>query len=108
MSDLISRRALLSRLGDFIDYDDDGEQEIDINPDLLWAIINEQPIVCDLDKLVREVGVTHSGKALSRTYRPTEESRELIANHFLDELSRFRHILTLDDLAARKQASLIH
>ena len=30
------------------------------------------------DNLVEVVGITHSGRVLSRTYRPTEASRELI------------------------------
>ena len=34
--------------------------------------------------LVEVAGVTHSGKVLSRTYRPTEASREAILQNFSD------------------------
>ena len=44
-------------------------------------------------KLVDVVGVTHSGKVLSRTYRPTESSRELIMQDFVDNYKCFSCII---------------
>ncbi len=34
------------------------------------------------DGFVEVAGVTHSGKVLSRTYRPTEQSKDYIKEHF--------------------------
>lgn len=51
-------------------------------------------------KLVEVVGVTHSGKVLSRTYRPTEESREVILQDFADSYCCFRDIISKSNLVA--------
>lgn len=51
-------------------------------------------------KLVEVVGVTHSGKVLSRTYRPTEESREVILQNFAESYSCFRDIIPKSSLVA--------
>lgn len=51
-------------------------------------------------KLVEVVGVTHSGKVLSRTYRPTEESRDVILQDFADNYSCFRDIIPKSSLFA--------
>ena len=54
-------------------------------------------------KYVEVVGVTHSGKVLSRTYRPTEAAREAIIDYMLDETRQFSNIVTLDELQQRQQ-----
>lgn len=51
-------------------------------------------------KLVEVVGVTHSGKVLSRTYRPTEASRDAILNGFTDNYSSFSNIISKSSLFA--------
>lgn len=43
--------------------------------------------------LVDAVGVTHSGKVLSRTYRPTEASKELILQSFTENYSSFSNVI---------------
>ncbi|MCM1112165.1 MAG: helix-turn-helix domain-containing protein [Muribaculum sp.] len=54
-------------------------------------------------KLVEVAGITHSGKVLSRTYRPTEASREAIISHMLGELERFKNVVTIQELEERQQ-----
>ncbi len=51
-------------------------------------------------KLVEVVGVTHSGKVLSRTYRPTPESRDIILQDFTDNYSCFQDIISKSSLFA--------
>lgn len=74
-------------------------------------IVNEQKglvqstVITVLRKLVREhlvevVGVTHSGKVLSRTYRPTEESRKAIMDNFSNTYSNFKNVVSKSDLCA--------
>lgn len=43
--------------------------------------------------LVDAVGVTHSGKVLSRTYRPTETSKDLILQSFTENYSSFANVI---------------
>lgn len=50
------------------------------------------------DNLVEVCGVTHSGKVLSRTYRPTEKSKEVILNDFVELYERFRAVVPADQL----------
>ena len=50
------------------------------------------------DELVEVNGVTHSGKVLSRTYRPTEKSKEVILNDFVELYERFRAVVPADQL----------
>lgn len=52
------------------------------------------------DKLVEVCGVTHSGKVLSRTYSPTEASREVIMNNFANDYASFRNVISKSDLCA--------
>ncbi len=52
------------------------------------------------EKLVEVVGVTHSGKVLSRTYRPSESSRDIILRDFADNYSSFRDIIPKSALFA--------
>jgi predicted transcriptional regulator len=51
-------------------------------------------------KLVEVVGVTHSGKVLSRTYRPTEASREAILQDFTENYSNFSDVIPKSTLFA--------
>lgn len=51
-------------------------------------------------KLVEVVGVTHSGKVLSRTYRPTDSSRDIILKDFTDSYTCFRDIISKSTLFA--------
>ena len=44
--------------------------------------------------LVDAVGVTHSGKVLSRTYRPTEASKEMILQSFTENYSSFSNVIS--------------
>ena len=50
--------------------------------------------------LVEVVGVTHSGKVLSRTYRPTEASRDIILQDFTESYTCFRDIISKSNLFA--------
>lgn len=52
------------------------------------------------DDLVEVCGVTHSGKVLSRTYRPTEASREVILNNFATDYASFRNVISKSDICA--------
>ncbi|MDE7270759.1 MAG: BlaI/MecI/CopY family transcriptional regulator [Acetatifactor sp.] len=51
-------------------------------------------------KLVEVVGVTHSGKVLSRTYRPTEASRDVIMQDFASSYNCFQDIISKGSLFA--------
>ena len=53
------------------------------------------------DNLVEVCGVTHSGKVLSRTYRPTEESKEVLLNSFLDLYSLFVNVVDPELMASK-------
>ena len=50
--------------------------------------------------LVEVAGVTHSGKVLSRTYRPTEESRTAILQNFSDTYNCFQDIISKSSLVS--------
>lgn len=52
------------------------------------------------EKLVEVVGVTHSGKVLSRTYRPAADSRDVILHDFTDNYSCFSNIISKSSLFA--------
>lgn len=47
---------------------------------------------------VQVEGVTHSGKVLSRTYRPTEASRKCILKYFIDLYSMFSNVISYDEM----------
>ena len=49
-------------------------------------------------KLVEVVGITHSGKVLSRTYRPTEKAKEVILQNFIDSYKSFSAVISVDEL----------
>lgn len=72
--------------------------------------LTQSTVTAVLRKLLREkkvevTGVTHSGKVLSRIYKPTEESRISLINHFVDQYKRFQHVIPLDELCAAIKAS---
>lgn len=52
------------------------------------------------DDLVEVAGVTHSGKVLSRTYRPTEASRDLILKNFQNDYRNFCNVIPKSTLCA--------
>lgn len=49
------------------------------------------------DNLVEAVGVTHSGKVLSRIYCPTETSRKVILDNFVSDYSNFKDVFSKYD-----------
>ena len=49
-------------------------------------------------KYVEVTGITHSGKVLSRQYRPTEASKNAVVDYILAELERSKNIVTLEEL----------
>lgn len=51
-------------------------------------------------KLVEVTGVTYSGNVLSRTYKPSETSRDVILQKFVDDYNGFRNIISKDALVA--------
>lgn len=52
------------------------------------------------DGLVEVTGVTHSGRVLSRTYRPTEKSKQSILDHFLKQYSLFKDVIAPEEMCA--------
>lgn len=53
------------------------------------------------DELVEVSGVTHSGKVLSRTYRPTEQSKQVLMDNFLELYGLFYAVVPAEELAER-------
>lgn len=53
------------------------------------------------DNLVEVCGVTHSGKVLSRTYRPTEESKTELLNSFLELYGSFVAVIDPELMASK-------
>lgn len=67
--------------------------------------LTQSTVIAVLRKLLKEelvevCGVTHSGKVLSRTYRPTEASREVILNNFATDYANFRNVISKSDICA--------
>ncbi len=52
------------------------------------------------DNLVEVVGITHSGRVLSRTYRPTEASRDIILKDFTESYNSFSNVINESTLCA--------
>ncbi len=50
--------------------------------------------------LVEVAGVTHSGKVLSRTYRPTEASREALLQDFTQSYASFCNVIPKSTMCA--------
>ena len=53
------------------------------------------------DELVEVSGVTHSGKVMSRTYRPTEQSKQVLMDNFLELYGLFYAVVPAEELAER-------
>ena len=81
------------------------------NPMTSTDIVNEQKgltqstVIAVLRKLLKDglvevAGVTHSGKVLSRTYRPTEESRDMILQNFQNDYRNFSNVIPKSSLCA--------
>lgn len=47
---------------------------------------------------VEVAGVTHAGKVLSRTYKPTPADKTAILDHFARSYISFRNVVSLDEL----------
>jgi hypothetical protein len=45
-------------------------------------------------------GVTHSGKVLSRTYRPTADSKDRITQDFTSDYANFQNVITKSEMCA--------
>lgn len=52
------------------------------------------------DGLVQVEGVTHSGNVLSRTYKPTEASRDVITKQFVNNYSGIQNIVSKQSIFA--------
>ena len=50
------------------------------------------------DELVEVVGIAHSGTALSRTYRPTEKSKQAIMDYFLELYGCFKDVIKQEEI----------
>ena len=48
--------------------------------------------------LVEVDGVTHSGNVLSRTYRPTEKSKEIVLRQFVEQYKGISNIVSKDEV----------
>lgn len=67
--------------------------------------LTQSTVIAVLRKLLKEelvevAGVTHSGKVLSRTYRPTEESRKVIMDNFAGDYANFKNVISKSELCA--------
>lgn len=65
--------------------------------------LNQSTVTAVLRKLLAEdmvevAGITHSGKVLSRVYRPTAASKEAVIDYMMEKLKRCENVVTLDDL----------
>ena len=67
--------------------------------------LTQSTVIAVLRKLLKDedvevCGVTHSGKVLSRTYRPTEAYREVILNNFATDYANFQNVISKADICA--------
>lgn len=67
--------------------------------------LTQSTVIAVLRKLLKEGlvevdGVTHSGKVLSRTYRPTKASRDIIMNNFANDYANFKNVIAQSDICA--------
>ena len=65
--------------------------------------LTQSTVIAVLRKLLKEnlvevIGATHSGKVLSRTYRPTPEAKAVVIKFFLQELDDVKNIFSIDEL----------
>lgn len=52
------------------------------------------------DELIEVTGATYSGKVLSRTYRITEKSKEVIMENFVSSYASFKNVVSKAELCA--------
>ena len=50
------------------------------------------------DGLVEVGGITHSGNVLSRTYRPTEKSKEQVLQQFVEQYKGISNIVSREEV----------
>lgn len=50
------------------------------------------------DGLVEVEGITHSGNVLSRTYRQTEKSREVVLRQFVEQYKGISNIVSREEI----------
>ena len=50
------------------------------------------------DGLVEVDGITHSGNVLSRTYRPTEKSREVVLRQYVEQYNAISNIVNREEV----------
>lgn len=50
--------------------------------------------------LVEVTGATHSGKVLSRTYKPTPAAKDALLDHFAQQYTSFSNVVSLEELMA--------
>ena len=50
------------------------------------------------DNLVEVDGVTHSGKVLSRKYKPSDKSLQAVTDYFKSMYSRFSDVVSMSDM----------
>lgn len=67
--------------------------------------LTQSTVIAVLRKLLNEGlvevdGVTHSGKVLSRTYRPTAASRNIIMDNFAADYANFKDVIAQSDICA--------
>lgn len=67
--------------------------------------LTQSTVIAVLRKLLKEGlvevdGVTHSGKVLSRTYRPTAASKEIIMDNFAADYASFKDVIAQSDICA--------
>lgn len=48
--------------------------------------------------LVEVDGVTHSGNVLSRTYRPSEKSKEVVLQQFIEQYNAISNVVSKDEV----------
>ena len=67
--------------------------------------LTQSTVIAVLRKLLKEglievAGVVHSGKVLSRTYRPTAKAKEALLEHFDQQYNLFCNVISPDELLA--------
>lgn len=55
--------------------------------------------------LIEVDGFTTSGKVLSRTYKPTPDSKEALLSYFTSQYNLFRDIISIDELCTALESS---
>ncbi len=63
------------------------------SPDLTQSTVSAVLRKLLNSELVDAVGVTHSGKVLSRTYRPAEASKDIILQSFCERYGSFSNVI---------------